>query len=91
MWFIDVANLIHSHFSDKLEFRRKEGKYCLVKAFSYLNAEAANVVPIWNKPQVCDGSKATRVLGIKYRPVENTLVDMINSLIETGYIKPNKK
>jgi len=90
MWFIDIANLIHKHFGDKLEFRRKEGKYCLVKVFSYINAEAANIVPIWNKPQLCDSSKSKRILGIKYRDTETTIVDMINALLETGYIKANK-
>ena len=48
------------------------------------------VAPKLGVKMLTDGSKATRVLGIQYRNVEEAAVEGAESLIEHGLVKPTR-
>lgn len=80
-WLKEFADWIHEKHGDK---------------FSKIPREVAPLSddPEENKKKglgvqsTSDNSKSQKILGIKYRDVKDSMLDMVASLIESGYIKP---
>jgi len=72
---------------------RKELAFCTFKIGSIFIKEAALIKPLWGKTWSVDNKQSIEELGIDYIPAQQSLDDMIPSMIEHGYLpdKKNKK
>ena len=64
--------------------------YCLMKFASYFNDEAAAVLPNWGKDWSVDTSMSKDILGIQYRPAKESFSEMVNMMIENGWIEDKR-
>ena len=66
---------------------------CAFWLASCFNAEAAAMYPMWGRVITLDNSQTQQVLGINFTPVKQSVLEMSETLIETGYVpqpKPDK-
>ena len=49
------------------------------------------VMPEWNIECKTDNKQSQEVLGVNYRPLETTVVDMVHSMWETGILVDKRK
>ena len=61
-----------------------------MKFASYFNDEAAAVLPNWGKDWSCDTSMSEDILGIQYRPAKESFSEMVNMMIENGWIEDKR-
>jgi hypothetical protein len=53
--------------------------------------ELKTVMSEWGIELIGDNSESREVLGIKYRPLEATVVDMVHSMWQTGTLEDKRK
>jgi nucleoside-diphosphate-sugar epimerase len=74
---------------------KKELPYCMVKTIycccCWKRKELAPVMLQWGKYIKADNTKSKTKLGVKYRPIEETIVEMGYSCIENGYVPDKRK
>jgi len=88
LWFKDIALVLEREYKTKgYRVPTSEAPYLLAKIGSWFDATIRMVIPQWNKELKLDNSRIRNVLGIQPIPLEQTIVDMANSMIEKGFIK----
>jgi hypothetical protein len=65
--------------------------YWLLWSVSFCDGEAATMVGMWGIEKRLDCTPSQELLGIKYRPLKETLKDMVEALINTKYIPDQRK
>ena len=65
--------------------------YCLLCIVALFNGEAAAIKPLWGMQQSFDNSKTREVLGIQFRDIKQSVIEMSVTLIETGYVPDKRK
>ena len=60
-----------------------------MKTVSFFDSRVKLIMPLWNKNYNIINDRSIRILGIEYIPLEETVIEMANGMIEAGYI-PNK-
>jgi hypothetical protein len=58
---------------------------------SWCKSEAGAAIRVWGIEKEFDNTPSQELLGVKYRPLEDTLKDMVVALIETEYIPDQRK
>ena len=91
-WLADVTKELSEEFTPQgYPVTTNEVGYCLMKFASYFNDEAAAVLPNWGKDWKLDTSKSKEILGIQYRPAKESFSEMVNMMIENGWIEDKRK
>lgn len=70
---------------------RKNMRYCTTKIASFFIPEAKAVLYHWGKNVKVSNEKAQKVLKIKFNDIDQTIVDMGNSLIDVGIVPDYRK
>ena len=92
LWLIKIGEIISERYSPMgFPVQTKESNYWLVKFFALFKKEAATIVKYWGRNIKLDNSRSKEVLGIEYRPVKDSLYDMIDSLIKAGHFNSRPK
>jgi len=65
--------------------------YCTIKIGSLFDSTAAELARFWDFYKEIDNTKSKEVLGIKYRPTQETLVEMGHSIINSGVVEDKRK
>ena len=85
---LEICSILRQHFG---EFGYNIPNKTLPKTLITLGMLVSNSLHTRLKNVDCrykvDNSKSIEKLGIEYRPLEETLVDMVEQLIKIGYIK----
>jgi len=63
----------------------------LFKIASCFSKEVSQFKPLWNKTYRLENKKGKEEFGINYHSLEESLRDMVPSMIEHGYLSPKKK
>jgi dihydroflavonol-4-reductase len=70
-------------------------KYLMPKPIAqvgqYVNGPLKQVMAQWGKVPEYNATKITRVMGLEYRPIEETLENMFDSAVEHGHLKVTSK
>lgn len=53
---------------------------------SWFSGETATIYSMWGKQSKMDTTPSQELLGIKYRSVKESALDMVEALISTGYV-----
>lgn len=89
--FVNVAKILQSKYGEKGYPIKTRGIYKWVVRFgSVFSAKMAHLLRMWDQPYVFDGSRASEILGITYFSPDQSILDMAETLIETGYIEDRR-
>ena len=91
MWMADFGKILHDEFQPQgYEFKTSVPPYCFMRFASIFSAEIASILPLWGKVRHLNTDISTGLLGIKYRPINGSVIEMVNGMIEKGWI-PDKR
>lgn len=88
--FLKMAQILHDHFGKDYPIPNKPMPKWLVWLIGPLvsrNLSRKYISRNVNVDWKADNSKSTEVLGMSYRPLETTMIDMFKFMIERGYFK----
>ena len=85
----DFAEILRQKYSPNYNVKSKELSFCTMKTVSFFDSRVKLIMPLWNKNYNIINDRSIRILGIEYIPLEETVIEMANGMIEAGYI-PNK-
>lgn len=80
--FIEIAKLLKSNYPSS-KVRTLKAPTFLIQILSIFDGTIKPVLPMLGKPMKVNGSKASRLLGINYIPVEMSIKDSADFLIKT--------
>jgi hypothetical protein len=69
----------------------KEGRYFTAYLFSFINRDLRGPLKIWGIEQKVDNRKSVDVLGVQYRSNEESILQMVESMIDLGLLEDRKK
>ena len=91
MWFKDIAEVIEKEFKPQgYNIRKTVAWNFLIKITALFDATAKTLVPVLGVRQTFDNSRLKNVLGITPYPVEQSVIEICYSLIETGRVKKTR-
>jgi dihydroflavonol-4-reductase len=88
LWLEDIARVLKARLGPKA--RRVPSKKLpdfLVKLSALFDPTVKMVLPELGRARAVDSGHVQRVLGVKLRPAEETILDTAKSLLETGIVK----
>ena len=88
-WFKELSEWAYEAYGSQFpKLTRNQIPKMMLTIASIFHSGASNLKKQWGVQTTSDNSKSQRILGINYREPKESLIDMIASLIETGYVKP---
>lgn len=63
----------------------------MIKFGAWFDRSAAEMARYWDWYKTFDNTRSKEILGIKYRPTQESLVDMAHSMINSGIIEDKRK
>jgi dihydroflavonol-4-reductase len=87
-WITQIGETLNEEFGGGKGYNPTYNQinYWLLWTVSWCDGEAASMIGMWGIEKHLDNSPSKDLLGIKYRPLKETLKDMVEALIKTGYI-----
>lgn len=91
-WFKEMAEILNNHFG-KYGYKIKTGeiKLWMLKVASWIDDTAKSILPQWDKPQVLSNKLSQQLLGMTYRDLTTTCVEMGENLIDLGIVKDKRQ
>jgi dihydroflavonol-4-reductase len=84
--FVQIAKYLKSIYPSS-KAKTVQAPAFVMKALSFLDGEIAAILPLLGKPMMISNAKATRLLGIKFIPVQVALRESADYLVKNGYVK----
>jgi len=83
MWIIDIANVLREEFSPKgYTIPSTEVPSAIIWLASWWDAGAENIYPTLGKKILQSNEKIKNQLGIEFRDVKQSIIDMANDIIK---------
>ena len=87
----EFVAILHKKFGKDYKMPTCELKFCTIKLASLFDRRALAIASKWNKDLHFDNSKSKELFKLEYIPIERTLIEMTESMIDIGYIKDKRK
>jgi dihydroflavonol-4-reductase len=84
--FVQIAKYLKSIYPSS-KAKTAQAPAFVMKALSFLDGEIAAILPLLGKSMLISNAKATRLLGIKFIPVQVALRESAEYLIKNGFVK----
>jgi len=82
---------LHDEFGPQgYNIKTAEFAYCMVRFAAVFSTELSYILPSYGKNMTLDNTKSKQLLEIQYRPTKESLVEMVNCMIDKGWI-PDKR
>ena len=65
--------------------------YALLWLASFFDGSAALAIVSWDSKYKLSNERASKILKVKFRPVKPSILEMADSLIESGYVVKKEK
>lgn len=92
MSFQDIGSTLKSKYGyTGYWFSKYLMPYSVGKVGAYVNGPLKQVMAQWGKVPEYNATKVTRVMGVEYRPIEETLENMFDSAVQHGHLKVKSK
>lgn len=88
LWFTDLGQILHDGYAANgyPNCRNNTIWKPLLWLASWFDGEAATMYKMWGNESQMNAQPARDILGIKFIPCKLSALDMVETLIETGYI-----
>ena len=91
MWFEEFGKIVHDEFAPQgYNFSLKVPPHCAIRFASFFSSDAGRLIPIYGREFYFQNTLSKELLGINYRLIDKSLSEMINQMIEKGWI-PDKR
>jgi nucleoside-diphosphate-sugar epimerase len=85
---LSLAKILRGHFGNKYPFPKSEFPKFLVWLFAPIAGYKRKMIKQNIGYKIAyDNSKAIKELGLKYRPVNETIIDFFQQMIDNGVIR----
>ena len=88
---MEVAGALAEEFKPPYKVPQKRMPKFLARLIAPFNKDMKGMLRMWGKEWTVDNSKTRSELGIEFQDMKTSLVDMVESLIEQGYIPEKRK
>ena len=87
-FFMEVVKPLIEEFKGKIyKIPTKEAPYWMMRLASICDKSIKPMLPFYNLPYSVDTRKSTEELGLTYRPIEESAIEMAHNLIDLGYME----
>ena len=87
----EIATALREEFNQYgYKAPKRNMPYFMIQIASIFDSDAGAAKKYWGLNKTFDTSQTKEVLGINFIPMQQSVVDMGNTLIETGYIEDKK-
>ena len=91
-FFIDITLLLSKEFKDtKYKIPTSEAGSCLFKMLSICDKRLKPFVPVYGLKYEVDDQKTREELGVTYRTLDESVIEMAHNLIDLGYMEDFRK
>ena len=92
MWLLDMTKILQGEFKQYgYKVASKTIGKCLLRIAALFDSEVKGILDYIGVPFKLDNSKSVNELGLKYTPIEKSLIEMGYCLIESGYVPDKRK
>ena len=91
VWFKDIGAWLNEKYGKEYNPIHKEVPKFAIWVASFFDKTAAVVLPRWGKRKLYINKETTEILGIEFIEPKKSVLDMAESLINTGYIPDKRK
>lgn len=85
LWWRDFGAILSKEFAPMgYPVPTEDANLCLVRFVSLFNAQAAAILKVWGVELQCDATRSKEILGMKFRNIEESLVEMVHKMIDDG-------
>ena len=91
VWFMSIGEWLHEKWGKKFPVVHKSLPKCLLTLASLWDAEARTVKPFWGVIKTFDNQNTKDVLGIQFTDMKQSVCEMSETLVATGYVPQKKK
>ena len=91
MYLSELGAALKEKYGDKYPVTTVDMSRCFAGFIACFNGEMNTMVKMWNVPKVFDHSVSVDVLGIQYIDINDSVKEMADCLIHSGYIGDTKK
>lgn len=81
--FKELCEILKHHYGEKYPIKTNEMAEC--------PPDNLRFKAMWEKNYNLDNSKSVKVLGIQYKPIEDTMISMAEGMIEAGMLPDNRQ
>ena len=67
-----------------------DAPFCLIRLASLFRGDAKMMVKYWGQKMACNNQRSKDVLGIEYRPIEESMVEMAETMMDMGTIEDKR-
>ena len=91
LWMREIAAILRENFGQYgYPIPNSEACYCCIKMASYLRDDAAKIASLWGHELRFNNPCSREVLGIDYRPIKDSLKEMVESMIDLGLLEERR-
>ena len=84
-WMRDLAMILSNNYAQYgYRVPTNEAKYCLIKFVGFFRDDAKQIAKMWGKEYNLDNTRSKEILGIEYRPLEQSITTMVEGMIQMG-------
>ena len=90
LMFTEIAQILKDKYGEHYPVRTAQLWRCVLQVFGCCSSGMRNLNSMWNKPFKFDGEPAAQILGVEYIGAKESLIEMGDSLIRTGYVEDKR-
>jgi len=91
MWLSEISELLRTEFLSKgYKITKTSIPNFLVWCFSWWDSDIAAILPVLGQEMIFSNDKIKTDLNLEFRSVENSIIEMANSLITFGLVFPKQ-
>ncbi|CDW84060.1 nad-dependent epimerase dehydratase [Stylonychia lemnae] len=87
VWFVEMASALKSEFGKFYKIKDTELSYCTIKIAALFDKTIKLILPYWGKTLNLKNQKSKDILGIDYIFPQKSVIDMAQSMIDSGIIQ----
>lgn len=91
LWFQNIAEALNEEYGKWYKIKTGELRYCTLKIACIFDKQARLIAPMWGKKLILANERSVNVLGLKYQDPKKTIVEMAESMIDSGLIQDKRK
>lgn len=91
-FIIDLAKPLTEEFKDtKYKIPTKEASYYLFRIIAICDSRMKPMIPVYGLEYDVEDQKTREELGVTYRTLDESVIEMAHNLIDLGYMEDHRK
>ena len=91
MWLHEIAAIIKKQYGKDYKMTDKVMPYWIIKVASFFSNYCHYLAQNWETEFTYDNQETKQILGVQFRDLDSSLLEMAETLIQSGYIPDQRK